>query len=228
MGSHRRPKFSKTIMAFVLIWLGLSLTACIDLAGTQSLAKNKNYVFNSRAQVYVMRGGLGGIFSTGMNQLQKTLERDYKIKTESTTWFKAYSLADYIVKHYGSKGLSGPIVLVGHSLGANEQIKVARILAKAHIPVAILITVDAVSPLEVSPNVKYVLNIYKPSFVPMFSGLRVRAIDPTRTQVENLNVDTIKEVGVNHFTIDKHEVIQKIMIEKILAAIAANSGKRSR
>ena len=216
----RQQKTCKSIFTLILLLSGLLLSGCIDLAGTQSLAKNGHYRFYSKAQVYVMRGGLGGIFSTGMNRLQKNLERDYKIKTESTTWFKAYSLADYIVKHYGSKELPGPIVLVGHSLGANEQIKVARILARAHIPVALIITVDAVSPLEVSPNVKYVLNVYKPSFVPMFSGLRVKAIDPTKTKIDNVDVDTIKEIGVNHFTIDKHSLVQKMMIDKILAAIA--------
>lgn len=225
MAFQRRQKICKSIIALYLLLSGVCLTGCIDLAGTQSLAKNKNYIFKSKAQVYVMRGGLGGVFSTGMNQLQSTLERKYKIKTESTTWYRAYSLSDYIVKHYGTKELPGPIILAGHSLGANEQIKVAKILAKAKIPVALLITVDAVSPLVVPPNVKYVLNVYKPSFVPLFSGQRVKVMDPAYTKIDNVNVDAIKTVSVNHFTIDKNALIQKMMIDKIVAAITNSSRK---
>lgn len=196
-----------------------ALSACIDLAGTQSLSKDKSYVFHSKAQVFVMRGGLGGIFSTGMNQLQSTLERKYKIKTESTVWYKANDLSKFIIKHYGTPELPGPIVLAGHSLGGNDQIKVARSLAKANIPVALLITIDAVSPLEVPPNVKHVLNIFKPSFVPLFSGLRVRAMDPVQTKIENIDVTSIENLKVNHFTIDKNAEIQRLMLVRVLAAI---------
>lgn len=199
-----------------------SLAGCIDLAGTRSLASNKNYLFNSKAQVFVMRGGLGGIFSTGMNDLQRTLERDYRIRTESTVWYKENALSNYIIKNYGTNKLPGPIILAGHSLGANDQIKVALKLAKKHIPVALLITIDAVSPLKVPPNVKHVVNIHKPSFVPLFSGLLVKAVDPASTTIENINAATLNKVAVNHFTIDKNSEVQKLMIKKILDAIKVN------
>ncbi|MBA2656333.1 MAG: hypothetical protein H0U70_05030 [Tatlockia sp.] len=218
--SRPHQKLLKLLLSTSLLFSSLFLTACIDLAGTQSLAKNQNFVFHSKAQVFVMRGGLGGIFSTGMNQLQRRLERNYQIKTESTVWYKANDLSKFIIKNYGTKQLAGPIVLVGHSLGANEQIKVAQNLNKYHIPVALIITVDAVSPLKVSPNVKQVVNIYKPSFVPLFSGLLVRAMDPSSTKINNINVDTYKKVAVNHFTIDKNVEIQQLMVNNILDAVA--------
>ncbi|KTD31273.1 hypothetical protein [Legionella maceachernii] len=220
MGARRHYKIGKLILYVGFLLSTLSVTGCIDLAATQSLSKDKNYVFKSNARVFVMRGGLGGVFSTGMNQLQNTLERKYRIRAESTVWYKVDQLSKYIIKNYGTKELPGPIILAGHSLGANEQIKVAKNLAKANIPVDLLITIDAVSPLEVPPNVKHVLNIYKPSFVPMFSGLRVKAMDPTRTKIENINVTTLKKVAVNHFTIDKDEEIQNLMINRSLAAIS--------
>ncbi|MBA2709723.1 MAG: hypothetical protein H0U57_03915 [Tatlockia sp.] len=208
------------LLSFSFLFLSyISLAGCIDLAGTRSLATDKYYVFNSKAQVFVMRGGLGGIFSTGMNDLQKTLERQYRIRTESTVWYKASTLSKYIIKNYGTASLPGPIVLVGHSLGANDQIKVAIDLNKKQIPVALLITIDAVSPLKVPPNVKHVVNIFKPSFVPMFSGLQIKAVDPDSTYIENINSQTLNKVAVNHFTIDKNLEVQKLMIEKTLAAI---------
>jgi len=201
----------------------LSLSACVDLATSESISKNQHHIFRTPAQVFVMRGGLGGIFSKGMNRLQSTLEKKYNIKTESTIWYKQYALSNYIIKNYGTKKLPGPIILAGHSLGANDQIKVADALNKAHIPVALLATVDAVSPRKVPPNVKHVLNIYKPSHVPIFRGLPVIATDPTKTKVENINVNEVPNCSVNHFDIDKHAFTQTLIIKLILAVIRHDS-----
>lgn len=197
----------------------------MDLA-SQGVVKDKRAKYYTKGQVYTMRG-LGGIFSTGMNRLENTLENEYKIRTASTIWYKANTLSDYIIKHYETKELQGPIVLIGHSLGANEQIKVAQNLSRANIPVDLLVTVDAVSPVKVPPNVKQVLNLYKPAFVPMFSGLKIKAVDPEFTYVDNFDVSRIKDVYVNHFTIDKNKEIQKIMLQKVLAVINDMNKKHS-
>lgn len=216
MDSLRLLKYCRILL---LVLFSCSLSGCIDLATTKSLTKSKNYGFYPKGYVFVMRGGLGGIFSTGMNQLQYILERQYHIRSESTVWYKNEQLSRFIAKNYGTVKLRGPIILVGHSLGANDQIKVARDLLKARIPVALLITIDAVSPLTVPPNVKHVLNIYKPSFVPMFSGLKIKAMDPKETIVENIDVTTLQTVRVNHFTIDKNDAVQNLMLERTLSAI---------
>lgn len=207
---------------FALLWvisLCFFVSGCMDLASNDT--KNKKVALNKnlrKGQVYSMRGGLGGIFSTGMNQLENTLRDKYQIRTSSTIWYKVDTLSDYIAEQY-SHGLNGPIILVGHSLGANDQIKVAQRLARKNIPVALLITVDAVAPLRVPANVKEVLNIYKPGYVPMFSGIKIKADDPKKTKVANMNVNDW-EVHVNHFTIDKHDAVQKLMIERVLATLA--------
>lgn len=215
-----RIKPNSSILYFgILLGLFALLTGCIDLAPSKSLAQQKGYRFLNQAQVFVMRGGLGGVFSTGMNHLQTTLERQYRIKAESTVWYKAEALSHYIMTHYGKKSLPGPIILVGHSLGANEQIKVARSLEKSHIPVALIITIDAVSPLAVPSNVKKIVNIYKPGYVPLFSGQLIQVMDAQKTQLENINVTNIKTNTVNHFTIDKNSAIQQLMVQEILAAV---------
>ncbi|MDX1838653.1 hypothetical protein DIZ81_12440 [Legionella taurinensis] len=219
MNRNNRKKNRHAIFSVGLLLATLSLAGCLDLATTRSTIAGKSNESNQAARVYVMRGGLGGIFSTGMNQLQATLEKKHHIKTESTVWFRSSELGRSIVQQYRAGHLHPPVILVGHSLGANDQIKVARILNAANIPVALLITVDAVSPLAVPPNVKHVINLYKPSFVPMFSGLRVKAADPRYTQVDNIDVTTLKNVGVNHFTIEKNKEIQQLMLNNILAVM---------
>lgn len=214
---HRRA--TKSI--FFLCLIPFFLTSCIDLAVNekrhQQLTANKSHY--SKGEIYTMRGGLGGVFSKGMNHLEDTLADHYHISASSTVWFKAIALSDYIIKRYEAHEIKGPIILVGHSLGANDQIGVARQLAKRNIPVALLITIDPVLPLQIPSNVQHEINIYKPSFVPLFSGLSLKADDPEFTHVENVNVDTLKGMGVNHFTIDKHQYVQKLMVDNILETI---------
>ena len=218
-------KVMKLFLSLGVLLASMCLSGCIDLAVNDG--KNKHIdpkkITQTKGEVYTMRGGLGGIFSKGMNRLEDKLENDYQIYASSTVWYKANTLSRYIIAQYKLKKVHGPIILVGHSLGANEQIKVARDLASAGIPVALLMTIDAVSPVTVPPNVKQVFNIYKPSFVPLFSGLKLKAMDPTRTDVENFNVTTIKDTSVNHFTIDGNEEVQRLMLDKVLATISGST-----
>ena len=206
-----------------LLCMTLCLSACIDLAVNDG--RNKRPIHQQmnapKGNVYTMRGGLGGIFSKGMNQLEDTLQNNHRIHASSTVWNKAYSLSKTIIKQYEQKKIQGPIILVGHSLGANEQIKVAKYLGLKDIPVALLITVDAVAPIHVPPNVKLAVNIYKPSFIPLFSGLKLKAVDTTKTKIDNINVNTFKGIHLNHFTIDKNNQVQAIMIDHILETLKA-------
>jgi alpha/beta superfamily hydrolase len=130
-------------------------------------------------------------------------------------WYNAGDVSHDIIHRYYHQKRHRPIILVGHSLGANEQIKVARNLNAAGVPVALLVTVDAVSQTIVPPNVKQVLNVYKPGYVPMFSGLKLRAQNPKATSINNLNVAQLKEVHVNHFTIDKDEALQAMILDSV-------------
>lgn len=205
----------------ILLLSGAFLSGCVDLAAQDS-AKQLRTASYAKGDVYTMRGGLGGVFSKGMNTLQSTLERDHEIRTASTVWYKANELSDFIIHQYQTGKRRGPIVLIGHSLGANEQINVAQRLYGAHIPVELLVTVETVLPIKIPPNVKMALNLYQPSpiFVPMFSGLKVKAMDPHQTKIENIDVSTIEGISVNHFTIDKNTEVQKIMLQHILAVMS--------
>jgi hypothetical protein len=211
----------KLLYAVLLSVLILVLTGCIDLTGSRSTytkaMKQSSTPKNTsplQGEVHTMRGGLG-IFSVGMNQLRDSVIAQYHIQAYSTMWYNAGDVSRFIMKRYYQDKAHSPIILVGHSLGANEQIKVARNLNAVGIPVALLVTVDAVSQTIIPPNVHYALNVYKPGFVPMFSGLKLRAVDPNKTVIENVNVNTLPGVEVNHFTIDKNKVVQAIILDRV-------------
>jgi hypothetical protein len=203
---------------FSLVCLLLLINGCVDLSGARNTYINKHSLSTQTSlyagEVHTMLGGLG-IFSTGMNQLRNSAQERYKIRAYSTMWYNAGDVSQFIIKNYYQQKNPRPIILIGHSLGANEQIKVARNLNKAGVPVALLVTVDAVSQTIVPPNVKEVLNLYKPGFVPMFSGLKLRAVDPVKTKIDNINAAALDGVHVNHFTIDKEPVFQELILKRI-------------
>lgn len=212
-----------------LLLITFCLTACVDLSGSRGSYRKKPVSYSAssaskvkqiksslrkKGEVHTMRGGLG-IFSIGMNQLKELSAKHYDVAAKSTMWYNAGDVSSSIINNYYKHKDHRPIILIGHSLGANEQIKVARNLNVAGIPVDLLVTVDAVSQTIVPPNVKYALNVYKPGYVPMFSGLKLRAVDSQKTVIENVNVDTLKDVSVNHFTIDKDKVVQTMILDKV-------------
>lgn len=214
------------ITSFFLLVLLINVTGCVDLSGTKTPFEKKTVQTTVKTtskrtahpstygEVHTMRGGLG-IFSIGMNQLRQAVVDQYKVPASSTMWYNAGNVSRSIVNYHYKHKSQRPVILIGHSLGANEQIKVARNLEKAGIAVDLLVTVDAVSQTIVPANVKYALNIYKPGYVPMFSGLKLRAVNPGTTTIENINVDTLKGVKVNHFIIDKDKIVQAIILDKV-------------
>ncbi|OGV44902.1 MAG: hypothetical protein A3F46_06135 [Legionellales bacterium RIFCSPHIGHO2_12_FULL_42_9] len=210
------------IFHLAILLVSVFFSAGIAPVTAATLPIQKQTVLNKvyrEGNVYTMRGGLLGIFSTGMVLLANTLKNDYNVHAAHTVYHEASGLSSFIIQHYKAHDLQGPIILAGHSLGANEQIKVAKELAMEHIPVTLLITVDAGLPLKIPSNVQQVLNLYQPTIDPVFKGVPLEASDPKLTYVENINVSTIKNIRVNHFTISQNSEIQKIMLKKILAVL---------
>lgn len=247
-----RNKNLNIFISFLFLLITLGMGGCVDLSGGRASERrpipkaaqsvlheketqkttNKNGkmvgVSQSkpyRGEVHTMLGGLG-LFSTGMRTLSDTVLEECKIPAPSDMWYNAGNVSRSIMSYYYKHKNHRPIILVGHSLGANEQIKVARNLNKAGIPVDLLVTVDAVSTTVVPPNVKHAMNFYKPGYVPMFSGLKLKAVNPEQTRIDNINVTTLKGVAVNHFTIDKDPVVQAMIMEEVKKVLSnANKAK---
>ena len=228
MNSLKHQRINSFVSFFFLL-VTMSMAGCVDLSGarfkSEKKARHSSHVakLNTKpakkvhaynGEVHTMLGGLG-VFSTGMKELRDSVAEKYDIPARSDMWYNAGGVTRLIVTYYRTHTPHRPIILVGHSLGANEQIKVARNLDKVGIPVDLLVTVDAVSQTIVPPNVKHAMNFYKSGYVPMFSGLKLRAVNPEKTYIENINVGTMKGISVNHFTIDKEPVVQAMILEEV-------------
>src|SRR5680860_793650 len=94
----------------------------------------------SAEEVYVIRGFLN-VFSAGMNQMTAALKaRGVNAKAYSNgTWS---GLADDIIKRNKLGRVSFPIVIMGHSVGGQEAPKMSNKLAKAGVPVALVVGFD--------------------------------------------------------------------------------------
>ncbi|TAL59382.1 MAG: hypothetical protein EPN84_11330 [Legionella sp.] len=248
---NSQSNFLKAIIFSATIF---SLSGCIDLSGGKILTEGKskikaptetnspkaNKMTKSKpapvqakkeekkfyGEIHALRGGLG-IFSLAMNKLQAIVSERYDVPGSSTMWYSAGEVSTNIINYRYKHNTKRPIILIGHSLGANEQIKVARNLDKAGIPVDLLITLDPVLPPMIPPNVKYALNIYQPGMVPMFSGIRLRAVNPEKTKINNMNIDHMKGVSINHFTIANNLKIQEIVLNEVDKVLTDANRKRA-
>jgi pimeloyl-ACP methyl ester carboxylesterase len=132
----------------------------------------------------ILLRGWRDLYSDGINQLATELQADgYHPAVYGESQWSA--VADSII----SGGGESP-VLVGFSYGADHAIDVARKLNERHIPVALLITIDPVTPPKVPANVAVCHNLYQSDFwdfLPWFRGIPLKA-DSQATRLTNINV----------------------------------------
>src|SRR6202022_1190321 len=104
---------------------GLFGVLCVAVALVWSSATK------AETRVYLLRGWFGGV-STGLGTVAAEL-RSKGIKAETVGHLAWKPPISNIIKWHAS-GDSGPLVLVGHSQGANNVIDMAPLLPRGKIP----------------------------------------------------------------------------------------------
>lgn len=174
-------------------------------------------------QVYCILGWLG-IWSRGMDAVAERANKELGVHATSLANQEWTALAQYVITEHKAGHWSGPIVLVGHSYGCDDQIRVSKRLNEhGGIPVDLLLLVDPTTPPPIPPNVRRCVDIYKShpgmDAIPFFRGVKVRAIDPERTSVTNIDLRHAS-VGfstaiIDHFNIAKIPGVQDMVITEI-------------
>ncbi len=106
--------------------------------------------------VYLLRGGFN-VFSTGMDEIAEKL-RAKGVNAVTDGHANWQSVAERAAAQW--KKDHKPIVLVGHSWGANADILVADYLREKDVPVALILLFDPTAPMKVPANVKRLVNYY--------------------------------------------------------------------
>jgi hypothetical protein len=160
------------------------------------------------AQVYLLRGFLN-VFSLGMDDLAGKLQAD-GIAATVTNHADADFVASRIMSAYNS-GDHGPIVLIGHSLGADAVVEVADALARYNIPVALLVLFDGTASHQIPANVTTAVNYTKHFMIAPWPG--------SRGSVSN--VDLSGDPGIDHLSIDTAPSLQAQTMNYVLQATSA-------
>ena len=182
---------------------------------TQTSAQTPAFV----GKVYLFRGGAGGIFSAGMDRWSRQLTA-IGVANEVSSHLTWQASCAHCVEEAGK--VRGPVVVVGHSYGADAALRFAEKLNEANVPVELLVTMDPVKPVVVAKNVRRALNLYLPSALwdntPFWHGVPLEAESP-HTVLENIHLPSHPELnmpGLNHANLDDHPIIQQEGIRQIL------------
>jgi hypothetical protein len=159
-------------------------------------------------KVLLLRGWFG-VFSTGLDTLAKDLKAK-GIDAEVASHLSWSSAVSDILKARAD-GKIGPLVLVGHSQGANNVIEMAQSLQPHNVEVDLLVTLAPFMQNPVPANVLHAINYYQApgwgaplTTAPGFHG-------------KLTNNDMASDLTVFHITIDKSSKIQAEIEREILA-----------
>jgi hypothetical protein len=213
-----------------------ALTGCVDITGRSAaqlepIRSAQGSRFAREGHVYCILGWLG-LWSRGMDVIAQRVDAELGVQATSLANQEWTKLASFVRTEHESRRWSGPLILVGHSIGADDQVRVTKRLNAAHVPVDLLILIDPTDPPTIPPNVQHCVNIFKSQpvvdYVPIFRGVKVRAAEPNRTLVENIDLRTTKVEfdtrAINHFNIAKIKGVQ----DMVLAEIAKDCPRKKR
>lgn len=217
-----------------------SLTGCMQL-GTMKQGDmawvQANTTQPRAGHAYFIRGFIG-LFSYGIDRMTEKVAAT-GVAAHVFQQDQTAVLGKTIVEKYRAQKLNHePIVLVGHSLGADDAITISKMLEKEGIPVDLLVTVDATKPPAVPGNVKVCYNYYQPSIFDgtgMLRGIPLVLEPGAKTVLYNYNIrgerKDLLEWDTNHVNIDKNTKIHADVVRHVLeicptrqAWVAAHGG----
>ena len=179
--------------------------------------------------VYFIRGFMGW-WSQDLDDLASRV-RLAGVAADVYSGWQWADLRDQIVAAYGAAPGREPIVLVGHSYGSDEILKIARAMRDRGQKVDLLITIDPVTPIDVPDNIGSTLNYYQTNgildYLPWWRGVPLEA-EPSAAPglgkaaaLRNMNVRTerrdLLEPHTTHKSMPHNRKNQNQVLTDILA-----------
>ena len=157
---------------------------------------------HAAGHIYLLRG-LAGIFSTGLDALdEKLIRRGYAATVHSHDSYDSLAVEAARLQKSGR----GPIIIIGHSLGADAAIFMAERMKAAGASVALVVTFGPTMSLAAPSNVSQVVNYYTGN-TPITRGPGFRGA------ISNVNLNTAPDI--NHLNIEKSDRLHASVISKI-------------
>lgn len=181
---------------------GMRMGAALTLLAT-SLAMAPGAVAGTH--VYLMRG-LADV-STGLDTLARKLKKQ-GIAAVVDSYTTEKSMVERAIAD--NKGKPGPIVIVGHSLGADAGVDMAEDLRAKGLNVALLVVFSPAYARDVPSNVGRVINYYQSN---SFWNNTYRGGARFRGTLRN--TDLAKNEKIDHFNIEKVPELHSAIIAEI-------------
>lgn len=212
------------LLAVLLLWVAGGCQTVDRVAPSATASRD--------GQVFLVRG-LFDVFSTGMNDLADEL-REEGVDAHTISGPQWPDLSRKIKDAQRDGRLQGPLVILGHSYGADDAVRLARSLEPAGIEVTMLGLIDATTPPTVPANVARCFNVFKSQpatdWIPALRGIAVDAAS-AETELVNYNIrdaeDWQRFSGVNHFNIEESVAVHELMIEEVLRVCPVRSARGS-
>ncbi|MDD1534982.1 MULTISPECIES: LysM peptidoglycan-binding domain-containing protein [unclassified Bradyrhizobium] len=160
-------------------------------------------------KIYLFRGAMGPIFSTGMDRLEEKLTKaGFSANVYEFTLCRF--IGNRVIASY--KEQAAPIVLIGHSMGGLCSIVISEMAAKENIPISLVIAIDpAHATGDVPLNVERFINIFLSDSV--LGGGDVVAVPGFRGHYASY--DLKENARVSHINIEKSDDIHRQIVEMV-------------
>jgi hypothetical protein len=195
----------KSLRHAAAIWLiAVLVTVTLGLGSRTAQAQPQPHVY--------LFHGIFAFLSLGMDDIAGKLQRR-GINATLHSYDEWQTVAEQAAAGYQA-GTDYPIILIGHSLGANSVMKIADYLNKAGVPVALAVTFDSTDTYYAPQNVARLLN-----FTRYFDMRRGPGFHGSLTN-DNLRSDP----QITHLNIDRTPQLQAWVINEVLAAVSTDRG----
>ena len=214
-----RKSFGSLVFGVVVTAMAtVTVAGCTETASSTSatsLARRDLSDYRYTGEVYLLRG-LANVFSTGLDDMNaKFRRRGVNSKVDNHAVWQTW--ADDIIARNQRNQVSYPIIIMGHSLGANATVQMAHYLGEHGVHVSYAVAFDPTITTEPGPNVDDVVNYYLPNGRKGNNLNVVVAGDGFKGEISNLDVSGIE--GMNHFNIEKNPELQVQVMTKTMSLL---------
>lgn len=169
----------------------------------------------SAEEVYFIRGAFN-VFSRGMDQMVAQL-RARGVNARSYSNGQWAGLARDIIARNKQGRVSYPIIIAGHSVGGQEAPRFADTLAKAGVPVALVVGVDPgfAPPPPFTAGSPRVVNFW---IAGSARGNPYRSAGTFSGSIQNINIRSFGST-VDHVGIDKDPKVQARIVGLVMSSL---------
>lgn len=171
-------------------------------------------------RILIIRG-LFNVFSLGLDELAcQFTQLGYRVDVAPPSM--ALIVAQQIQDEYLRDPSSGPLVIIGHSMGGRHCCSIPWKWREHNIPVRLVVILDSNPEMPVADNVQRCVNLYVTNNLGAFHGQAVWGVNP-RSDLVNMDVTKVSrppgEPALDHFNIDDSDWIQGMVVREVEYAL---------